>query len=158
MPTDSNATHTKDRLVYEQARSLLGPGARFEGSLVFEGTVRIDGELRGDIRGHGLLVVGPEAVIDAKVDIESLIVLGGKVSGSVVASRVVELHAPSQIYGEVLSPNLVVEKGVIFHGKCGVDHALLGPAQSSVDHAHETIGAARASAKPSEGQPASTHS
>ena len=44
---------------------LLGRGARFEGKLTFEGTVRIDATFIGSIVTNDVLVVGEAARIDA---------------------------------------------------------------------------------------------
>ena len=38
--------------------ALLGPGSSFEGKLVFEGTVQVEGVFTGEIRSKDTLVIG----------------------------------------------------------------------------------------------------
>jgi len=100
--------------------ALLGEGASFEGKLVFEGRVRIDGNFRGDIVTEGTLVIGERAVVEASITVGSLIVLGGTVRGDVRALRTVELHAPAKVFGNITAPQLAIDRGVVFEGQSRV--------------------------------------
>lgn len=100
--------------------ALLGEGAEFEGKLVFEGRVRIDGNFRGEVVSDGTLVVGDRAVVEASIRVGSLIVLGGTVRGDVHAQRMVELHAPAKVFGNITAPELAVDRGVLFEGRSRV--------------------------------------
>lgn len=99
--------------------ALLGRGTEFRGKLVFEGRVRIDGRLVGEVHGDGMLVVGEGAEVAAEVDVASLLVLaGGTVRGGVRARELVELHAESRVVGDIETPRLFVDKGAHFDGHC----------------------------------------
>jgi cytoskeletal protein CcmA (bactofilin family) len=98
--------------------ALLGPGTSFEGTLAFEGRVRLEGALRGKIVGRDVLVVGPSAEIAADLEVGTLILLGGKIEGKVVARELVELHAPGRMIGDIVTPRLFVDPGVTFEGRC----------------------------------------
>jgi cytoskeletal protein CcmA (bactofilin family) len=100
--------------------ALLGPGTRFEGTLAFEGRVRLEGALRGKIVGEDVLVVGPSAEIQADLEVGTLILLGGKIEGKVVARDLVELHAPGRLIGDIVTPRLFVDPGVTFEGRCAM--------------------------------------
>ena len=97
--------------------SLLGEGGSFEGKLLFEGRVRIDGKFRGEIASDDVLILGERADVDAKIEVGSLIVLGGTLRGDVRATRAVELHAPAKVYGNITAPQLVIDRGVQFEGQ-----------------------------------------
>lgn len=97
--------------------SLLGEGGSFEGKLLFEGRVRIDGKFRGEIVSDDTLILGERADVDAKIEVGSLIVLGGTLRGEVRAQRSVELHAPAKVYGNITAPQLVIDRGVQFEGQ-----------------------------------------
>ena len=47
--------------------AFVGEGVQFKGVINYEGTVRIDGQLEGEIHTAGVLIVGQGAVIQAKV-------------------------------------------------------------------------------------------
>lgn len=101
-----------------ELQALLGQGAEFSGKLTFTGRVRIDGEFSGEIRTDDVLIIGPSGRVDAIIEAGTVIVRGGHVAGEIRATRLVEFHAPSQIQADVLSPQLFMDKGVVFDGKC----------------------------------------
>jgi cytoskeletal protein CcmA (bactofilin family) len=94
---------------------LLGRGARFEGKLSFEGTVRIDASFVGSISTNDVLVVGEHARIDAEISCGT-IVIHGEVNGNVKAKTAVEIHHTGKVRGELETPSLSVEKGALFQG------------------------------------------
>ena len=114
--------------------ALLGRGSEFEGKLTFEGTVRIDGKFTGTIITNDVLVVGEGAKIAAEITCGTIII-HGEVSGNIKAKTLVELHHPARMRGNVETPILMVEKGVIFEGQTkmeGVDKAAPKPALTPV--------------------------
>ena len=100
-----------------EINTLLGRGSEFEGKLTFEGTVRVDGKLSGEIFSDDVLVVGEGAEVHAEVDIGEIIIQG-LVVGNIRAKRAVEIHAPGKVRGDITTPSLQIDKGVIFEGKC----------------------------------------
>lgn len=100
--------------------TLLGKGSEFEGKLSFEGTVRVDGKLTGEIFTDDMLVVGEGAEVNAEVTVGS-IVIQGTVRGNITAKRSVEIHSPGRVRGNINTPSLVIEKGVFFDGNCQMD-------------------------------------
>lgn len=95
---------------------LLGEGAEFEGKLTFAGTVRIDAKFKGSIFTNDVLVVGEHARIDADITCGTVIVYG-EVNGNIKAKIAVELHHPAKLRGNVESPSLCIDKGVVFQGE-----------------------------------------
>ena len=95
---------------------LLGAGAEFEGKLTFAGTVRIDAKFKGTIVTNDVLVVGDRARIDADITCGTVIV-HGEVNGNIRAKNAVELHAPAKVRGDVETPSLSLERGVVFQGQ-----------------------------------------
>jgi len=105
-PADSGDAHT-----------ILGKEARFSGKLSFEGAVRIDGIFEGEILTKDLLLVGPSAEIRAELRVGTVII-HGYVEGDVHAQTAVEIKAPGRLRGNVVTPALMIEKGVKFDGTC----------------------------------------
>src|SRR5512133_1304183 len=100
--------------------ALLGRGSEFEGKLTFEGTVRIDGKFTGTIVTNDVLVVGEGAKVSAEITCGTIIV-HGEINGNVKAKSAVELHHPARMRGNVETPSLMVEKGVVFEGQCKME-------------------------------------
>ena len=90
---------------------------------MFEGATRIDGNFEGEIVGEGLLILGPEADIRAEVQVQSLIVLGGRVRGEIRAKDLVEVHAQAIVEADIHAPQLFMEQGARFEGKCSMSNA-----------------------------------
>jgi cytoskeletal protein CcmA (bactofilin family) len=100
-----------------EIHTLLGRGSHFEGKLTFEGTVRIDGEFKGQIFTDDILVIGEGGHVAAELEIGSLVV-EGMVEGNIVAKRSVEIHSPGRVKGSITTPSLFIDRGVVFEGTC----------------------------------------
>jgi cytoskeletal protein CcmA (bactofilin family) len=104
----------------KEVTTLLGRGSEFEGKLSFEGTVRIDGKLSGEIFSEDILIVGEGAEVKAEINVGA-IVIEGTVHGNIHAKRSVEIHTPAKVRGNITTPSLFIEKGVLFDGNCQME-------------------------------------
>ena len=109
--------------VVGEINTLLGRGSEFEGKLTFEGTVRIDGKLKGEVFSDDVLVIGEGALVEAEIDIGEIIIQG-TVVGNIRAKRGIEIHAPGRVKGDLTTPSLQVDKGVIFEGRSFMEGAV----------------------------------
>jgi cytoskeletal protein CcmA (bactofilin family) len=137
-----------------EINTLLGRGSEFEGKLTFEGTVRIDGKLSGEIFSEDVLVVGEGATVSAEIDV-GVIIVEGNVTGNIKAKRAVELHAPARVKGNIETPSLYIDKGVLFEGNCKMEGITAGT-QEKPPRTLEGLAAAAStkSATPATGAPA----
>src|SRR5882762_2401156 len=103
--------------------AFVGKGVEFKGTISYSGTVRIDGYLDGEIHTDGVLLIGEEAVIQAKIT-AGIIVCKGKVTGDVVAKECIKLRAPAVINGSVKAPVVSMEDGVLFNGTLEMAHGV----------------------------------
>jgi cytoskeletal protein CcmA (bactofilin family) len=103
-----------------QVTTLLGRGSEFEGKLSFEGTVRVDGKLTGEIFTDDVLIIGEGAEVTAEINVGA-IVIEGTVHGNIHAKRSVEIRTPGRVRGNIATPSLFIEKGVIFDGNCQME-------------------------------------
>ena len=97
-------------------KAFLGPGSQFEGKLVFDEIVRMDGTFRGEVNSKDVLIVGETANVAGEINVGTFI-LSGRFKGNVKAATRVELRAPAQVEGNIEAPKLMVEEGVIFNGQ-----------------------------------------
>ena len=103
----------------EQITTILGKGSSFEGKLTFEGTVRIDGQFAGEILTEGTLIVGEGAEVKANIR-AATVVVQGRVQGDIMASESLAIQSPAKITGNLVTPNLMIEKGAFFEGHCAM--------------------------------------
>ena len=111
-----------------ELNALLGKGSQFEGKLLFEGTVRIDGKFTGEIVSTDNLIIGEGAEVKANVQVGTLTCLGDY-QGDAKATKAIELKAPAKVRGNLTTASIVVERGVFFDGTCKMD--MTGNAQPS---------------------------
>jgi cytoskeletal protein CcmA (bactofilin family) len=111
--------------------ALLGRGSEFEGKLTFEGTVRIDGKFTGSIITNDTLVVGEGAKLSAEVNCGTIIV-HGEVVGNIRAKNSVELHQPARVRGNIETPSLMIDKGVIFEGQSKMENLEKGGGKPTI--------------------------
>lgn len=97
-----------------EIRAFLGEGSKFEGNLVFDDIVRMDGHFQGQITSSDTLIAGQTAEIQADIRVGTL-VLSGKFKGTIDARHKVELRAPATVEGTIQTPVLVVEEGVMLN-------------------------------------------
>ena len=101
--TDTNVTGVLDR------------GCEFEGKLAFEGTVRIGGIFRGTIFTPDILIISEGAKVEGTVH-AGTVIISGELRGEVRAEHRVEIHKPAIFRGDIVTPSLQVDEGVIFEG------------------------------------------
>src|SRR5256885_536978 len=103
-----------------ELNALLGKGSQFEGKLLFEGTVRIDGKFSGEIISTDTLIIGEGAEVKANLQVGSLVCLGDY-SGDAKAAKSIELKAPAKVRGNITTASVLIERGVFFDGTCKMD-------------------------------------
>lgn len=108
--------------------AFLGKGTTFKGIITYDGSIRIDGKMEGEIVSQGDLVIGESAVVDAKVSVGSII-CGGTISGDLQASKKIHLLSKSTISGSLNTPSLIIDDGVYFNGHCEMKKSLYPPSE-----------------------------
>ena len=101
----------------EEINAFLGKDTEFEGKFSFTGAVRIDGKFSGEIESSGTLIVGESATITAQIHVADMII-SGEVNGDIFAENKIEINVPGKLFGNIQTPRLVIEEGVIFEGNC----------------------------------------
>ena len=135
--------------------AFLGKGSRVVGKLTFEGPVRIEGHVEGEITAQDALTIGESAVVNAQI-VGSTVVVQGRVTGDVTGASVSRSRAPGKLYGNITAPSLVIQEGVVFEGQCNMGAA---DAQRTEQRAEkDRQGTQKVTPFPSEGSPLKVHS
>lgn len=108
------STKKKPRL--DAITAFLGAGTQYHGQFNFQGVVRIDGGVIGDIISDGVLVLGQEGLVEGSVQVGELIA-SGRIVGDVVASRRVILNKSARVRGNLITPSVVIEDGAVINGQ-----------------------------------------
>lgn len=99
--------------------TVLKEDASFEGKLMFEGNVLVDGKFKGEIFSSGDLTVGSSGVVEGEIEIGTINILG-EVRGNIKASRKIVINAPAVVRGDIVAPSLIIEEGAVFEGSCSM--------------------------------------
>jgi cytoskeletal protein CcmA (bactofilin family) len=100
--------------------SLIGAGTRIEGNVIFTGGLRIDGEVKGDVRcaegQAATLVISEHARIEGQIAVAHLVV-NGTIAGPVHATDFVELQPRSRVTGDVHYAAIEMHLGAVVDGR-----------------------------------------
>lgn len=100
--------------------SLIGAGTTITGDINFAGGLRIDGEVKGNVRTvgdqPGTLVISEHAHIEGEITVSHL-VINGTVIGPVHATEFLELQPRARVTGDVEYNNVEMHLGAVVQGR-----------------------------------------
>jgi cytoskeletal protein CcmA (bactofilin family) len=97
--------------------TILAEDIDFSGVLSFEKPLMIKGAFQGEIKSSSDLYVGDKAVVKAKIEANT-VSNRGQIEGDVTAHKRVEFFATAAMKGDLSTPELVMESGCQYNGKC----------------------------------------
>lgn len=101
----------------EKIDTIIGKDTVFQGTINATGTVRIDGEFKGEIKAKGDLIIGDAGRVEATVEARNVLV-SGHLRGNIQATGKVDLASTARLFGDMRVKNLLIEEGAIFKGNC----------------------------------------
>jgi cytoskeletal protein CcmA (bactofilin family) len=125
--------------------TIVGTGARLEGNVVSAGSLRIDGQVKGQINADGDVTLSSQSQVEADIRAQNVSV-AGRFTGNIVVKDKAHLARGGRIDGNITSKTLVVEEGGVFHGQSIMD-AGASSGSSSASAASSSAGAATADKK-----------
>ncbi|MGH8806439.1 MAG: bactofilin family protein [Noviherbaspirillum sp.] len=100
--------------------SLIGISTNIEGNVHFQGGLRIDGQVKGNVIADGeepsMLVISEHAKVEGEVRVAHLVV-NGEIVGTVYSSELLELQPRARITGDVYYKALEMHGGALVAGK-----------------------------------------
>ena len=115
------------------AKTVIGEGSQFFGRYKIDGNLRIDGTFEGDILLVDHLQIGPQG--KAKTNIEAVsIVVEGIVIGNLSASTRILLLSTARVLGNIKTPELIIQDGVVLEGSCTISHYELDNTKAYIEN------------------------
>jgi Integral membrane protein CcmA involved in cell shape determination len=94
--------------------TMIGAGTTITGDLDSNGDIRIDGTLKGNLRGKAKIIVGTDGVVEG--DIEGLQAdIMGHVTGTIKVQELLYLHGNTEVQGDLYAGKLQIEPTAIFN-------------------------------------------
>lgn len=104
----------------DQTVTVIGSGARLEGTLISAASLRIEGAVSGKITAEGDVILAPEAEVAADIKAANA-TLGGRFKGNAVVTGTIELTSTARVEGNLTSRALIVSQGALFTGQSIMD-------------------------------------
>lgn len=115
-----------------RADTTIGAGSFFEGMLAVKGNLKIDGKFEGKSLVVDQLQVGQRGRVRTSIEAASVVV-EGMVIGNISATRRILLLATARVLGDLRTPELIIQDGVILEGKCTISHVQMENARSYLE-------------------------
>jgi cytoskeletal protein CcmA (bactofilin family) len=124
----------------DSASNIIGENSYFTGTFIINGSLRIDGRFEGKYLQAEQLYVGRGGKIRTNINAVSVIV-EGLIIGNISASSRVLLMPTARILGDIKTPELIIQNGVILEGRCTISNDLKSSAKDliSVDYEKNKI-------------------
>ena len=104
--------------------TVLGANSCFRGRLDLQGRAQIDGTVEGDIVVEGELIIGPTGVVKANI-IATRAIISGRLTGDIRCEERLELRSGAYLTGDMAAPQVVMEDGVVFDGRCWMEREVV---------------------------------
>lgn len=96
--------------------TIVGAGAKLEGTVVSAGSLRIDGQVKGQVNADGDVMLSAQSQVEADIRAQNVAV-AGRFKGNIVVKGRAEIARGGRVEGNVTSKTLVVEEGAVFQGQ-----------------------------------------
>lgn len=115
------------------ADSIIGVQCEFNGSLRLEGNLQINGKYSGDELVLDMLTVGEHGRVKSDISANHVVV-EGLVIGGILAKEKVLLMSTARVLGDITTPELIIQDGVIFEGQCHIRQDLKASAKKMLEN------------------------
>jgi len=95
--------------------TLIGEGTVFEGKIKSEASIRIEGQITGDIDSVGDVTVGEKGTAKSNISARN-ITIAGTVHGNVTAKELLKIMKTGRLFGNSVAQSLIIEEGGFFQG------------------------------------------
>jgi cytoskeletal protein CcmA (bactofilin family) len=96
--------------------SVIGPGMEIVGDIKCDGTVRVEGKVKGSIKATKSVVIGKGGRVAGDIETQDVVV-AGTVDGTVVGASRVELQETCKVQGDIHSRRVKLDEGGRVEGR-----------------------------------------
>lgn len=117
-------------------------GTKLIGELITETSIRIDGEIRGNVNCAGKVLIGENAIIKGNLicgeaDVE------GSIEGDMKIDGLLVLREKARVQGNIETSKIEIHQGAIYSGNCVMAgmkaNTKSAPIKTSVEHPEDIV-------------------
>lgn len=99
------------------ASTMIAAGTTISGDLESNGDIRIDGTLKGNLKGRSKIIIGTDGIVEGNIEGQQADIMG-HVTGNVKVQELLYLHGNTEVHGDIYAGKLQIEPTAVFNGKC----------------------------------------
>jgi len=122
--------------------TVVGQGARLEGTVLSAGSLRIDGQVKGKITADGDVALSAQSQVEADISATN-VTIAGKFKGNITAKSRAELAKGGRVDGNITAKTLVVSEGATFNGQSLMDQSATAATTTSSSESTKADGTTR---------------
>ncbi len=104
-------------LTPSNSSTMIGTGTIITGDIESNGDIRIDGTLKGNLRGKAKIIIGADGIVEGSIEGLQADIMG-HVTGNIKIQELLFLHGSTEVHGDIYAGKLQVEPSAVFNGKC----------------------------------------
>lgn len=112
--------------------TLIGENSVFEGKIKSEASIRIEGQIHGNVESSGDVVVGVHGVVKSNITARNA-VLAGTVHGNVTVTDKLTITSTGKLHGNIAAQSFVIEEGGLFQGSSKMERGQVGSQGAPTD-------------------------
>lgn len=101
----------------DNLNSIIGEGSVFQGNFFINGSIEIDGKFEGQLKAQAQVIIGEAGKVKTPVIEAAKVIIAGTLIGNIKATEEVNLLETGRILGDIETPILNMQKGVVFNGQ-----------------------------------------
>jgi len=113
--------NTKSKSTIDEATSnsstMISAGTTITGDIDCNGDIRIDGILKGNLKGKAKIIIGTEGIVEGNIEGLQADIMG-HVTGIIKVQELLYLHGNTKVHGDIYAGKLQVEPTAVFNGQC----------------------------------------
>lgn len=107
----------------ENSVNIIGEKSYFEGKFLINGSIQINGKFEGTVLKVDQISIGQTGRVKANLEASSVVV-EGVVIGNIKATTRIMLLPTAKVLGDIKTPELIIQNGVVLEGKCLINNNL----------------------------------
>ena len=121
----NSKSKSSDDAMTATGSTLIAAGTTISGDLESNGDIRIDGTLKGNLKGKAKIIIGSDGIVEGNIEGLQADIMG-HVTGTIKVQELLYLHGSTEVHGDIYSGKLQIEPTAIFNGKCHMGANIAG--------------------------------